>query len=900
MNESNSHTQKEDIFERLAKIAPEPAFEGGVTVVFASDGRYVPYLAVALTSLVANSSKDRCYDILILENGIGENARNNLKKIFAGRKNFCLRFISLFEEIKAFSFNIINYYSEAIYFRLFMPWFMKDYERAVYLDCDLIVLGDAAMLFDCPLEDNLLAAVPDIGMAMHFYTSGREYVPKSYFSDKLKGVRAEEYFNSGVLVFNLKKFRESVDLFRMIDEVNVEGLYYPDQDGLNILCRGKVKFLPFEWNCVPQNLGNRTLENMQSDLPQEIFAAYMHARSSPAIIHYAMKEKPWNYSPSLDFPLFIKFWKYALASPYRSDILLNTRMRISAGELAHILQLYGEGEIQKLKTWGNIVYACGGWCVGRLSAMPVKMQTCDVSKQGAVIDFTTYCFDAETADDIKFWFSGGGQKFYCEKLPRQQGITFGDEEISPEIVLRCSVEVREEPFELTLFCTYRGINVKCGRINFSKLFPVDKIIKHQYFYKDGIMLTAPRGRLRLERAGRARAALQELKFLRVLWKTGRKDYRKACLARLYAAAVNAVRKKPVWLIVDNFLSDDNGYAFFRYAHARRREVKTYFVCTEKSQNLGRIKSLGGKIVNIDSRKFKRLFLTSDFSIGSVVYKKMKNPFYGENDAYRDFCARRGFVFLQHGVINQDLSREHNKFEYNPAGFIVSAWPEYRSLTHGNYFYSKDEVWLTGLPRFDLLYRDEKKIITFMPTWRRYIGSELKKDSEFFMFYYGVLHDKRLQRARKKYGYTLDLRLHPLMQQFGQQFYDGEEDDCFEISEGSYRELFARSDLIITDYSSAVFDFIYMKKPIIYAHFDREKFFSGHVYQRGYLDYEKGGFGPVTRTVDELVDKIIAYMKRGCAAESIYLERMDGFFAHEDKENCARVYKKILLSPHGFK
>jgi tRNA threonylcarbamoyl adenosine modification protein YeaZ len=73
----------------------------------------------------------------------------------------------------------------------------------------------------------------------------------------------------------------------------------------------------------------------------------------------------------------------------------------------------------------------------------------------------------------------------------------------------------------------------------------------------------------------------------------------------------------------------------------------------------------------------------------------------------------------------------------------------------------------------------------------------------------------------------------------------------------YRDVYARSNLILTDYSSSIFDFVYLRKPIFYTQFDKEDFIKGeHAYVPGYFDYERDGFGPVITDKDKLVDEII--------------------------------------------
>ena len=96
----------------------------------------------------------------------------------------------------------------------------------------------------------------------------------------------------------------------------------------------------------------------------------------------------------------------------------------------------------------------------------------------------------------------------------------------------------------------------------------------------------------------------------------------------------------------------------------------------------------------------------------------------------------------------------------------------------------------------------------------------------------------------------------------------------------YRKLYADSSLIITDYSSAVFDFAYLRKPVLYYQQDVEEFFSGkHVCRRGYFDYERDGFGEVEYTADALIDRMIEYMKNECQLKDYYRERIDRTFRY---------------------
>jgi CDP-glycerol glycerophosphotransferase (TagB/SpsB family) len=83
------------------------------------------------------------------------------------------------------------------------------------------------------------------------------------------------------------------------------------------------------------------------------------------------------------------------------------------------------------------------------------------------------------------------------------------------------------------------------------------------------------------------------------------------------------------------------------------------------------------------------------------------------------------------------------------------------------------------------------------------------------------------------------------------------------------------------------------KPVIFAQFDHDKFFSGqHVYKKGYIDYEKNGFGDVTYSLDETVNAIIEYVNNNCKIKDKYLQRINEFFKWRDNNNSERVFNEI--------
>ena len=166
-----------------------------------------------------------------------------------------------------------------------------------------------------------------------------------------------------------------------------------------------------------------------------------------------------------------------------------------------------------------------------------------------------------------------------------------------------------------------------------------------------------------------------------------------------------------------------------------------------------------------------------------------------------------------------------------------------------------------------------------------------KSSDYCRFYRDLANHPLLKKNAEKYGYQLQFKVHPSFLPHIEKFGFGEHIKLLQ-EDVSYREIYAQSALCVTDYSSAVFDFAYLRKPVLYTQFDRERFFADHGYSVGYFDYERDGFGEVEYDLESTVNRIIEYIKDDCKLKEKYRQRIEGFFAFNDRNNCQRIYEKI--------
>ncbi len=508
---------------------------------------------------------------------------------------------------------------------------------------------------------------------------------------------------------------------------------------------------------------------------------------------------------------------------------------------------------------------------------------------------------------IGVWANIDGAEVHCELFRVEDTDWFADEALSVTYGFRTRFANRDEIYchKVKFFFLFGSDRTDCGKLNFSRYSPIGSEYRNSYCWLNGRKITVDRGTLHFARCGRRGMLQRERRLFKELWKHKKSSDRKAALARLLQLLIKPFCKKPIWILSDRLeCAGDNGEALFRYINQYHNgDIDSYFVLNRDTKDYQRLKAIG-HVVNSDSWKYKFLFLCADAIISSQAQDNTINPFYGFWNPYRDIINQKPFIFLQHGIIKDNLSQQLNRYQRNIRGLVVSAVAERNSINTGPYFYTLGNLWLTGLPRYDLLHHDEKRRVVIMPTWRRYLLD--KQDpktgiweknaafdsSAYVQFYQDLLHDERLLSAAEAFGYSLSFFPHPNIQPHIEAF-NVPKDVMTPATGETYCEVLAQSDLLITDYSSVAMDFAYLRKPVLYCHFDREEFEQGdHIYTPGYFDYEKDGFGEVVYNRDALVDAIISYMETGCQLKQLYRERMDQFFFYNDQNNCARIYEKI--------
>jgi lipopolysaccharide biosynthesis glycosyltransferase len=226
-----------------------------------------------------------------------------------------------------------TYAPPAVWHRIFLPELLPELDRVLYLDADLIVTDSLLPLWRIDLSDHYVGAVTNV-------------FPSPEWGDRhcaaLGLERRELYFNSGVLLMNLRQLRRDGCVQKIQDyalshadhwwswEVSDGGLrgrvkyvlehpgrgHFADQDALNrVLARRRLSLHP-RWNCM-----NQIVRPPWSTWSREIFGpeAVAEAGRNPAILHFSgsAEQKPWH--PRADQPGAGLYWRHRKQTPWSEN-----------------------------------------------------------------------------------------------------------------------------------------------------------------------------------------------------------------------------------------------------------------------------------------------------------------------------------------------------------------------------------------------------------------------------------------------------------------------------------------------------------------------------------------------------------------------------------------------------
>lgn len=346
------------------------------------------------------------------------------------------------------------------------------------------------------------------------------------------------------------------------------------------------------------------------------------------------------------------------------------------------------------------------------------------------------------------------------------------------------------------------------------------------------------------------------------------------------------KDKNIWLIGERYnTAQENGITLFKWL-TKNTSIEVYYVIEKDAPDYNKIKHYSN-VLTFGSDKHYEIAFKAKVLLGThdlenlLPYKPARGFFHYENTIR---------VFLQHGVLGRKTVEYHKKYYDLPFNiFIVSSEPEKHDIVVNQLGYNEDEVFVTGLARFDnLMQTSEPKDILLMPTWRDWINTDQRfYNSKYYAKYTSLIQNKKLLKLLEDYDVYLNFYPHYRAQIFFNNKMKGLNRRVKFISFGtrSVQELLKQHALLITDYSSVSFDFILMGKPVIYYHFDVRRFF-----RQGILrPVDETFIGKIAITESDIVslieDRIINSFQN-------YKVDISEVIKYKDENNCKRIYQVV--------
>ena len=283
---------------------------GMIPLVVAFTPNYFVPAATCLYSIFENMQMEvRLHIICLLSEELPERLKQKIQQI--GGECACYSFVNLKGRLQ--DIYVDTKYTEAASYRLLLPDLLPEYEKVLYIDCDVIVRNDLARLYySTELGTHYLAAVFE--------------APADFQIEHLKaiGCAPSEYINSGFLIMNLELMRRDDMVAKFIEASKADYLEFPDQDVLNQLCKKRILGLPPYCNSIRTfYLPQYKRFFLQKYTEQDWIEVHQHGT-----VHYT-GAKPWNHF-TVEFQLWWQYYEQ-LPEEIKEEWQINKKIRFLSG-----------------------------------------------------------------------------------------------------------------------------------------------------------------------------------------------------------------------------------------------------------------------------------------------------------------------------------------------------------------------------------------------------------------------------------------------------------------------------------------------------------------------------------------------------------------------------------------
>lgn len=365
------------------------------------------------------------------------------------------------------------------------------------------------------------------------------------------------------------------------------------------------------------------------------------------------------------------------------------------------------------------------------------------------------------------------------------------------------------------------------------------------------------------------------------------------------------RKKynQLWLYYDcKGVHKDNGY--YQYIHDIKQDdgIKRYYIYNGKLKDIKDLFTRKQKkfLVRFGSWRHKYLYLKARKVITAYIEENNYLPFVREwYEQYIDVSNEPELIYLQHGVLHAHVPWKYSLDRLCIDKEVISTSFEEKNLIE-NYCFDEDHLIKSGMSRYDFidLNTTPSNRILFAPSWRKYlVGMDAEGwvttenkfiASEFYAKTCAFLNSPALHQLLEEYDFFLDFKLHPIFERYRHLY--SIENHRIVIADSTVET--TKYSVFMTDFSSYSFDFVYLKRPIIYFLPDDEMFRAGmNDYREIDLPFEEG-FGDFVLEPQDAISSLMKILHNHCQLEPKYAHRMENFFFYQDNAQRDRIYHAI--------
>lgn len=346
-----------------------------------------------------------------------------------------------------------------------------------------------------------------------------------------------------------------------------------------------------------------------------------------------------------------------------------------------------------------------------------------------------------------------------------------------------------------------------------------------------------------------------------------------------------------------YKAQDNGFYFFRYLMTKQNKFIPYYIITNDSKDLKKLKPYMDHVVLYKSKEHIRLLFEATYLMHTHASNYVL-PFFSKVLEAKKNAMKK--IFLQHGItaaknMEPFYGRKSNPHLTNK--IVVSSQRELQQV-HEQLYYPLEDIKITGLARFDDLLKETnlmknclfKRKILIMPSWRKdqdKLTNEEFLQTAFFRYYSDLISDSTLEKLVKENGLTINFYLHNNFQKYKDLFHSNFV-NILNAGDQTVHHLLKKHGILITDYSSVGLDFAIQRRKVLYFQFDNGQEEIKENLESNYLFLP----GPIFATKEQLLLAIQNAISDN-RLETAYVDIVKTqLYPYYDSNACQRIFQVL--------